>query len=92
MQAVIFPFTESKDLQILLDLAKRLKIPFRIEEIEPEHIKESKREQFFKELKDSIEECHAIARGEIEPEQTYEAYLEELKTISENENHSLQII
>ena len=35
MQAVVFPYTESKDLQILLDLAQRLKLSFRIREVEP---------------------------------------------------------
>ena len=34
MQAVVLPFSESKDLKMLLDLARRLQIPFRIQEVE----------------------------------------------------------
>ena len=35
MQAAVLPITESRDLQLVLDLARRLQIPFRIREVEP---------------------------------------------------------
>ena len=35
MQAVVFPYNESKELQKILDLAHSLKIAFRIREVDP---------------------------------------------------------
>ena len=41
MQAVVLPYNKSKDLKILLDLARRLKIPFQIKDIDAEQLDDS---------------------------------------------------
>ena len=35
MQAVVLPYTESRDLQMVLDLARRFKINYWVQEVEP---------------------------------------------------------
>lgn len=56
------------------------------------HKLSKKNRQFFRELHYSIEECNALARGEVEPVMTYEDLLIELKQIAENENRTYETV
>lgn len=56
------------------------------------HKLSKKERQFFRDLHQSIEESHAMARGEIVQETSYEEFLEELKQIAENENRTHQTV
>ncbi len=74
----ITPSEAQNDPQSLTDFFKKHKLS-------------KKDKQFFRELNASIEETYAMERGEIEPSQTYEEYLIELKTIAD-ENRTLKTV
>lgn len=73
------------------DIDNGFEDPQKLTDFFKKHKLSKKNKQFFRELYDSLQECYAIERGEIEPEQTYEEYLTELKAIA-NANPTLETV
>jgi hypothetical protein len=82
MSTLILEFNESD--KKILDFIARLrdwKMDFRVEPSEPVEPKKTK-EQFFAELKESLDWIAAYERGEVQEEQTIDALLDELDQIA----------
>ncbi len=80
-----------KAFKVRITPSEELNDPESLTKFFKKHKLSKKDRQFFRELQASIEETYAMERGEIVPEQTYEEYLTELKTIA-NGNRTIKAV
>ncbi len=88
MQALIIPFNDLDAVKSVINLLRRQKHTFEIQEFQPSEDKSQ--EAFFAKLKESVEEIRAIQRGEKPHGQSLDDFLKEVRAELAAEKNVLQ--